>query len=148
MFKQYQTVQNTVTLYERAKLNQPEFRGKTREDFVSLEASIHDCNGTSPAQERFIDTPKSSIIDRNQHAAAISLQELSSGSSQWLGVVGGVQQAPEIGTIVDDAWNQAPWPIWGDEHFMPFYGGGLPFELNLDFITGQHQDDVAADPRR
>lgn len=134
---QYQTVQNTVTLYERANSNQAEFRGKTREDFVSLEASIHDCNGASPAQERIMDAPKFTTIDKSQHAAAISLQELSTGSNHWHGV----QQPPDIGAMVDDAWNQT-WPIWGDEHFMPFYGGGLPFELNLDFITGAQQDDA------
>lgn len=112
------TTQNLKELYERASQDGPSFRGgKTRNDYLALESSIHDASGM-PAEEHQR-TPNVARRDaetigeervrqqQQQHqelqghadqAAALSLQELSQGpefASDWSEVWSLMGEFPE-----------------------------------------------------
>jgi hypothetical protein len=67
-------------------MNRVEYQGKTREEFVALEASIHDFTGTSPLEEgtqrqQTTTSATQNTSSNTYRAAAISLQELAAGSN-------------------------------------------------------------------
>jgi len=133
---QRKTVQHTQTLYGRANKDRARFRGKTRDDFVALEASMNDCTGVSPVTQ---DTSKEmeahgvvSSIDRNNETeAAMGLQELSHSHERTQ------QNDLELGIGADplyDQWNEI-WPLWGEQQFIPFAISGVPFDYNMDLSS-------------
>lgn len=70
-------------------MNRAEYQGKTRDDFVALEASIHDFTGASPSddgtqKQKFPTSAAEDSGSNTDRAAAVSLQELAAGiSGRW-----------------------------------------------------------------
>ena len=71
---------------------------------------------------------------KSDQAAAISLQELATGSIAQPLESSLFQH--QIEQDISLPWNQG-WPFWGDENLMPFADGSLPFDFNMDDSFGQ-----------
>jgi hypothetical protein len=102
-----------------------------------LEASVHDPSGTSSAEGGRNSISNLDAGNSTDQAVAISLQELSSrlGSHTHADeILFGQQDQRE--TDFPDSWNSQEWPFWENENLMPFAVGGLPFDFNMDFSTG------------
>lgn len=86
------------------------------------------------AQEALV--PTALDEDNTDHAAAISLQELSSANirnfsqnqiNEGLTIIG-----PDDDTSAYELWNTEIWPMWREQQFIPFAVGGIPFDFNTD----------------
>ncbi|CAI6088612.1 unnamed protein product [Clonostachys chloroleuca] len=124
------TIGHCKQLYNSARQDHSQFRGRTREDYSALEYSIHDIRGQPPTIGDCM-SPEISVEDieitsttNNETAAALSLQELS-----------GFDNTQQTSVTLDDAaanrdWNQT-WPLWGEQDFIPFAIEGVPFDYNM-----------------
>jgi hypothetical protein len=116
-------------LYQSAISDRARFHGKTRADFISLEASIHDYAGVSPVNNgnSSQDLPPYTQSEGNiDHQAAVSLQELSHANQRNPEAI--QVESQDLQTY--DGWVEI-WPIWGEQQFIPYAIGGIPFDYNL-----------------
>lgn len=99
---------------------------------------MHDFTGTMRAddeadQESTASAAHGDTSNNSNRAAAISLQELATGSNALRLEHPLLQNQRQDDTLT---WTQE-WPFWGHEHLMPFADGGLAFDFNVDFPIGQ-----------
>ncbi|KAJ5032262.1 uncharacterized protein L3040_008870 [Drepanopeziza brunnea f. sp. 'multigermtubi'] len=137
-----QTLKHTQNLYLRLNQDRARFFGKTRSDFTALEASIHDCSGVPPAHSEEVPNDgqcpnkiaSPHVGNGPHHAAALSLQELSNVGYP-------LPQAQEVLPVnmpIDGSMPQNElvehweWPMWGEQQFLPFAVGGMPFDFAPD----------------
>lgn len=128
-------------LYQRVNDDQARYRGKTRADFEALEASIHAYTGSSPIDDTNVggNDALSLLADASSQALLNSTNApsptIAAGHRQsqiqaeLVPPESGVEAIPESGN--HDFWNE-PWPLWGDQQFMPFAVGGSPFDSNFN----------------
>lgn len=107
------TIRHTQALYERRSQDPNRYRGKTRDDFVDLEASIHDTTGRSPS---FVELPPSvgpRPFDANR----------TGPGNHPLPQQTNTQHSDDPRLYEDpahiEAWSQ-DWPLWGEMHNIPF----------------------------
>ncbi|KAJ5889068.1 fungal specific transcription factor domain-containing protein [Penicillium taxi] len=114
-------IESTQLLYQGAIADRARFHGKTRCDFLALEASMHDALGNSPIHhDSFTQGPSYPVQDKISgqsaldHSAAINLQELSAnGISQ--------PSQPQEPLEMDhtyDPWIEL-WPMCDEFDFNP-----------------------------
>ena len=96
---------------------------------------MHDYSGLSPSHDDVAQETSLATSNDDHHieqAAAMGLQELSSSNinhrqqpTEMLSsnISRGSMQGYEI-------WNTEEWPIWGEQQFLPFAAGGLPFDFD------------------
>lgn len=132
---QSKTIDHTVKLYQGAVSDRARFYGKTRADFTALEASMHDYAGVSPVNNEATSHDTSPHLRpqaqaSTDHEAAVSLQELFHAHSRN-------PEAADLGPDEIHAyemWNDI-WPTWGEQQFIPYAVGGIPFDYNLDLSS-------------
>jgi hypothetical protein len=153
----WDTIRQTRSLYQRASRDRVKYRGKTRDDFVALESSMHDSSGISPSatsaetavtktttpggetvmvslgspngnhQEGDMSEPVSLDGD-NIVAAAISLHDLSHSHAH--AHPGWGLNSPAFHDPMSD-WNDI-WPLWGEQRAFPYGFDGIQLGDNAD----------------
>jgi hypothetical protein len=127
------TIERIRDLYQRASADRSRYAGKTREDFLHLETSIHDCTGASPRN-----SDESAILGRRDisrqdhhrpedHQAAMGLQQVSQTRSLD-------DVSLQASQVIPD-WNEL-WSLWGDTQLVAFGVEGSSYEYSFDL-----QDD-------
>lgn len=131
------TIQHCKTLYEHlASEDGGRMRGRTRADFTALEYSIHDVRGQPPTEEEVtphrLESYPPNDMPTADHvtAAALSLQELS-----------GTQDIRDLMAedIAGDLDGSQIWPLWGEQHNLPFAIEGLPLDYNIRTWDGGNE---------
>ncbi|KAL3426336.1 fungal specific transcription factor domain-containing protein [Phlyctema vagabunda] len=124
----YKTIEHTRNLYHRLVTNTVEFRGKTRSDFIGLEASIHDCSGSTALRGDVV--ASSALLEElevnDTHLATVRSQQPRAGAVDEALASSQQSLADEL---LDDSWH---WPLWGGEQSMPFSVAGMSFDFNLE----------------
>jgi hypothetical protein len=127
------TIERIRDLYQRANADRSRYAGKTRDDFIHLETSIHDCTGASPGNgDEFLGTECREVTRQDHHRsedhqAAMSLQQVS--QTRILN-----DASLQASQVIPD-WNEL-WSLWGDTQMAAFGVEGSSYEYSFDLQDG------------
>jgi hypothetical protein len=108
------TIQQTKTLYEHRSQDPRTYHGKTRDDFIRLEASIHDVTGRSPSYtgrlRNQISPAEASSVEAEADTTEIQHSETHGDDvpNEFLDAFS-----------TTEVWDEN-WPLWGEMHSIPF----------------------------
>jgi hypothetical protein len=119
------TIHRTKDLYQRASRDRSMFEGKTRDDFVALESSIHDCTGISPGGNEGLSAAiQSQLLEIQIEQEHTQDQETALGfPTPATPTIPREQQLSESQAIPE--WNEV-WSLWGEHQLA-----SLPTEANF-----------------
>lgn len=138
---QSETIKQTQTLYQRLNTDRTRFQGKTRADFVALEASIHDYSGVSPPQDEL--PPEYSGTSHEGNSVPSGHGRTNAEGHENTAPVRAYQEhesmisAPFHSDVYAQlaaygTWNDAS-PMWGDQQFTSFMTtGGIGYDFDVD----------------
>ncbi|RGP58420.1 putative fungal specific transcription factor [Fusarium sporotrichioides] len=133
----WKAAQRTMNLYRRASIDYSTFEGKTRDNFIRLESSMHSCTGVSSelgVEDDAAYSPASTTsgLEISDHVsqesaacnAAIGLQELSYSHTI------GETALPSLQIMSN--WNE-PLGLWGDHQLDPLGVAGTFYDYQPGF---------------
>ena len=119
----------------RATTDRANFNGKTREDFVALEKSIHEY-GTIGITTPSTTTATPSAIHENPNVHPTPAAEVTIHVGAIMSVDDEIMSSATPERDVDVATNlewDHSWPLWGAQECIPFAIGGFPFNANMEY---------------